>query len=39
LENLEGLKQYLQTHQDVKRDLLKETTHKSMLDESNIIEE
>jgi hypothetical protein len=39
LESLEGLKQYLQTHQDVKRDLLKETHHKSMLDESNIIEE
>jgi hypothetical protein len=39
LENLEGLKQYLQTHQDVKRDLLKETNCKSMLDESNIIEE
>jgi len=39
MEHLEGLKQFLQTHQDVKRDLLKEVNSKSMLDESNIIEE
>jgi len=39
MENLEGLKQFLQTHQDVKRDLLKEVESKSLLDESNIIEE
>ncbi len=39
MEHLEGLKQFLQTHQELKHDLLKETNSKSLLDESNIIEE
>jgi hypothetical protein len=39
MENLEGLERFLQSHHDVKRDLLKETNSKSLLDESNIIEE
>ena len=39
LENLTGLHAYLQSHADAKKDLLKETSSKSLLDESNIIDE
>jgi len=39
LENLTGLHAYLQSHADTKKDLLKETSSKSLLDESNIIDE
>jgi len=39
LENLTGLRDYLHSHKDAKKDLLKESPSKSLLDESNIIDE